>query len=336
MILFCAHFSNGILSRDLKDACRILGFPENWLVSLTYIFLSSKPNFCDTSDAFDTIKMDVLRFIEEGKSDLTILLECRKAEQVATIEILTINDIKIGDRKEILLVIDPNIRSTMDSIDESGASLYEQKINVLLYYSFLFKSILKKNQQHHYYWESLVECTMLNSNSIAWKCRGGDDVGADVDSYVMLEGVSTTELQDLIRNHDTNIRVLMSDNSALSLKEGFNYLLRMEPEKRDKEKERFFTAFQWFLMPLWTICKIHEYYEIALDYIDLYRQLNSTEFSQSSLLINTLKTELFACDVLYKKLKKSREYCSADDLKQIEVQYEITKRVLCNCPEEDW
>lgn len=335
MIIFCSHFSNGILSRDLKDACRILGFPEHWLVSLTYIFLSSKPNFCDTTDAFDTIKTDVLKFIEEGKTDQTIILDCRKAEQVTTIEILTLNDIKIGDRKEILIGIDQSIRSTMDSIDETGSSLFEQKINVLLYYSFLFKSILKKNQQHHYYWESIVECTMLNSNSKAWKCKGGLELG-DADSYVMSDGVSTSELQDLIRNHDTNIRVLMNDNTALSLKEGFNYLLRMDPEKREKEKDRFFSVFQWFLMPLWTICKIHEYYEIALDYIELYRQLNSTEFSQASLLINTIKTELFACDVLYKKLKKSREYCSIEDITQIEVQFGITKKVLTKCPEEDW
>lgn len=335
MLLFCSHFSNGILSRDLKDACRILNFPENWLVSLAYIFLSSKPNFCELPESFDTIKTDLLQMVKDGKSEQAILQDCRKSEQVTSIEILTLNDIKIGDRKEILIVIDQSIRAIMDTIDETGLSLFEQKINVLEYYSFLFNSILKQNKQHHYYWESFVECTMLNSNSIAWKF-GGDLAHLDDECYVLIEESSTTELQDLIRYHDTNIRVLMNDSSTLSLKEGFNYLMRMDPDQREAQKDRFFRAFEWFLMPLWTICKIHEYYEIALDYINLYRQLNSTEYSQANLIISSIKTELFACDVHYKKLKKSREYCSPEDLKQIEVQFEITKQILTKCPESQW
>ena len=334
MLLFCSHFANGILSRDLKDACIMLGFPDHWLVSLTYIILSSKPNYIDSPDAFDTFKKDLFKLMADGMSELEVLTTCRKAEQVSTNEIISMSDTKIGDRKEVLLVVDQNIRGIMDNIDESGSSLYEQKINVLRYYSFLFESVLKKNQQHHYYWESLVECTMLNSNSGAWRCK--DPEPATLDSYVFADDVSTSELQDIIRNHDTNIRVLMSDCSVLSLKEGFNYLMRMEGEKRERETDRFFTAFQRFLMPLWTICKIHEYYEIALDYIDLYRQLNSTEYSQNALLINSIKTELFACDVLYKKLKKSREYCSTEDINQIEVQFGIVKKYLQKCPSEDW
>lgn len=334
MLVFCAHFANGILSRDLKDACSLLGFPGHWLVSLTYISISSKPNFNDSPDAFDTFKEDLLSLLDSGKTEFQILCDCRKAEQVATNEILTMNDTKIGDRKEILLSVDQNIRGIMDTIDDSGQSLYEQKINILVYYSFLFRSVLKKNQQKHYYWESIVECTMLNSNAYAWRCKNCDI--SDVDSYVFRDQVSTSELQDIIRNHDTNIRVLMNDNSALSLKEGFNYLMRLEGEKREYEKERFFEAFQGFLMPLWTICKIHEYYEIALDYIDLYRQLNSTEYSQGSLLINSIKTELFACDVMFKKLKKSRDYCSVEDIKLIEVQFDIVKKHLQKCPIEFW
>ena len=335
MLLFCAHFANGILSRDLKDACKILGFPDDWLVSLAYISLSSKPNFVDTPDAFDTFKSDVKKLINNGKSELQILSDCRKAEQVTTNDILSISDTKTGDRKELLLLVDQTIRGLMDFVDESGVSLYEQKINVLRYYSFLFEAVLKKNQQHHYYWESIVECTMLNSNSAAWKCKILEHI--DMNSYVFTDEVNSSEIQDIIRNHDTNIRVLMNDNSsALSLKEGFNYLMRLEGEKREKEMERFFIVFQSFLMPLWTICKIHEYYEIALDYIDLYRQLNSTEYSQNSLIINTIKTELFACDVLYKKLKKSRDYCSAEDITQIEVQFGIVKKHLQKCPSEEW
>jgi hypothetical protein len=39
---------------------------------------------------------------------------------------------------------------------------------------------------------------------------------------------------------------------------------------------------------------------------------------------------------MFKKLKKSRDYCSVEDIKLIEVQFDIVKKHLQKCPIEFW
>lgn len=337
MLVFCGHFSHGILSRDLKDACALLNFPENWLVSVAYISLSSKPNFVDSSDALDTLKSEIDLLREEGKSDLDILKECRRTETMTTIEIFKMTDLKIGDRRDVLFEVDQKITGLFYTLYNSKTILFEQKINILRYYRYLFESVLKFNREKPFYWESVVECTLLNSNHEAWDCEP-TDIPEGIKSYVFDEDLSSTTLQDLIRNHDANIRVLMNSTCLLSLNECFTYIMENDSSHADvrNDGKRFIQTFERFVLSLWTMLKIHEYFEVALEYVVLYRQLNSTEYSQSMLLICSIKTELFACDVLYRKLKKSRDYCSLEDINAIEVQFKIVESLLQKCKDKDW
>lgn len=329
LLIFCGHFSNGILSRDLKDACQLLGFPENWLVAVTYISISSKPNFVESADALEQLKIEIQSLKDEGRSELDILAECRRTETMSTIEIFKMIDLTIGETKDVLFEVDQEIRGIFDSLDDSRSSLFEQKVNILRYYRFLFESVLKLNKTQPFYWESIVECTLVNSNEEAWGCEE-TQVPDGFHSYLLESDLSSSLLQDLIRTHDTNIRVLMNTTTALSLKEGFNYIMRSEQEDHEKRHDsaRFIQAFERFVLSLWTLLKIHEYYEVAIEYVALYRQLNSTEYSQSKLQLCSIKCELYACDILYKKLKKSRDYCSTEDITTIELQFKTIETLL--------
>lgn len=338
MLVFCGHFSNGILSRDLKDACALLKFPENWLVGVAYISISSKPNFVDSDDALDTLKREIQTLKDEGSSDLDILAECRRTDSMSTIEILKMTDLSIGDKREILFEVDQEIRGIFYSLKDARIGLFEQKVNILRYYRFLFKAIMELNNRKPFYWESIVECTLINSNQVAWGWNEEIDSPEGVHSYILSDDFHSSMVQDMIRNHDTNIRVLMNSSCPLSLSECFNYISDNEQGDMQGHKngDRFLQAFERFLLSFWTLLKIHEYYEVALEYVVLYRQLNSTEYSQSKLLICSIKTELFACDVHYRKLKKSRDYCSTEDITLFEVQFKIVESLLQKCKDKDW
>lgn len=336
LLVFCAHFSNGILSRDLKDACRIINFPEDWLAAVTYISLSSKPNFVDSENVLDEFKTNIKLLKEQGNSDFDILAQCRKSESITSNEILKMNDIKVGEKKEILFTVDPEIRNILEGIDLSGTVQFDQKVNILKYYSFLFESVMKLNKKKPYYWESVVECTLLNSNTEAWKCR---NIGVmDSNSFLLNDDISVLEIQDIIRNHDINIRVLLNFNSTLSLNDGITYALKSKAidSQGISVQEKFFQVFESFILYLCAICKIYEYYEIALEYVALFRQLNRTEASQERLFLCTIKLELFCCDIMYQRMKKSRDYCSTEEFTNLEVNFKVVENELKTCKGEEW
>lgn len=315
----------------------MLGFPENWLVAVTYISISSKPNFAESSDALNTLKAEIQSLKNEGKSELDVLAECRRTETLSAIDIFKMTDLKIGETRDVLFEVDQEIRGLFDTLDDSRSSIFEQKINIVKYYRYLFESVLKVNRMKNFYWESIVECTLINSNQVGWECQE-TAIPDGFQSYLYTQDLSSSLLQDLIRNHDTNIRVLMNTTSALSLSDGFNYIMASERDRLDTnhDGDRFIQSFERFVLSLVTLLKMHEYFEVALEYVILYRQLNSTEYSQSKLLACSIKIELFACDVMYRKLKKSRDYCSTEDITAIEVQFKIVESLLQKCDDTDW
>lgn len=326
--LFIAHFNNGIMLRDLKDAAVVLPLPEDWLATVIYISLHFDDEFIESQTSFVDLKQRLFEMLKADKTEFDILKELKKTETSSN-SAIKINDMKLSGSHEICLSVDIPMRQIINTVDEDGSALFQQKINVLRYYQFLFQSIIIQNTKKNYYLENILECSLVNSNKAVWEV---DLHPQQIDSYVVGEDMSISELQDIIKIHETTIRVLLSDSSEMSLCKTLHPAL----ESSDPLAKSFLNLLQGFLLMLWTICKIHEYYEIGLDYVQLFRQMNSTEESQKVFRACEIKAELFACDVLYRKLKKSRDLCSNEDAEQISIQFNIAERVLQSCEAEDW
>jgi hypothetical protein len=329
VLLFIAHFSNGILSRDLSDANTMVPLPENWMVSVIYISLVNEVELISSPTSLIDLKRNLDDKLHSGQTPYAILSEFKKSDKVANNDVLMINDIKLGSTvNEICFCLDPTIRTIVAESDELGHQIFEQKCNVLRYYIHLFGSIMNKNTTSHTYLESIVENTLLNSSKWVWTI---DYVHSDQSSYINDDAITTTELQEIIKNHDANIRVLLNDTSEMSMTEGLKYALRTP----DRESV-FLNLLEQFLMTLWSISKIHEYYEVAEEYVELFRRLNSTESSQSKLKVLEIKTELFACDIIYRKLKKSRTFYSDKDIYTVESQLNLVERLVQKFDREQW
>lgn len=69
-------------------------------------------------------------------------------------------------------------------------------------------------------------------------------INSTVMSYLVDPKITLTEIQEIIKNHDTNIRVLLNDFSELSMKEGLTHALN---EGIKGESSTFFTDFEDFI-----------------------------------------------------------------------------------------
>ena len=330
LLLFISHFSNGILCRDLSDASKSLKMfdEQDWFACVMFVLLtnlSKEGDKIEGVESFEQLKNSLESLFNEGKTQAEILVLYKKSESGNNNnEIINITDMKLDQTIEFCFVIDPSIRTLLGSMEEefNDDGFWLQKTNVLKYYFFLFNSIISRNSETEFYLESQVEATILNSNKQTWKLREEIVV---YRSYVTNPDMKPMELQDIIKCHDTNIRVLMNESLEISFKDGLVKSLRDLSKPLSKI---YLMELQDFMESLYAISKIYEYYEEGQEFVSLFRQLNSTEESQAQLKECEIKGELFSCDLIYRKLKKSRDYCTLEDIKQIDVQFKTFEYTL--------
>ena len=231
-------------------------------------------------------------------------------------------DIKINDHLHYLVSVEDDVKDILLKQDVRLADILEQQLNVLKYYYFLFRSAIRVNSVANTYLENTVECTVLNSNKRLWgmKMEHPDDI-----CYITSGKLSNSEVREIMKHHQNNIGVLLSEEFEFSFKKGLTWATT---DTLTPEKDYFIKMFVEFMLGLFTICKMFDYYAFAKDFVDTLRKLDVANLGHERLLELELKAELFACDINYRQLFKSRDPCTNQAIEIINVQFKTVEKLL--------
>lgn len=319
ILVFISEFPYRILSEDLKDAAKVFNFAADWLATVIYL------TFLNENKSFEAVSEEVEAGRLRGKNEVEIYLEHKHPELNKNTEILTVNEMLVGNTKQISFALDEDLRRSLAMNDQDFLIIFEATIQMLEYYCYLFGSIIKHSKLVNFYHENIVECC-ANNSTVLWSLQYGLPSNQNL-SYIVR--TSTSDRQEIIKMHDSNIRILMNEASQSSISNGLQRALR----ENDENRERYISVINEFFARLWSICKIHEQFDEALEYLELFRQLNSTEATQNFFRETSIKSELFGCDIYYKKLKKGRDGSFIQD---IITQLTITEKTLGITTDEEF
>lgn len=268
--------------------------------------------------------------IKTGKKEKDHMDDLKQALKKEN-SVFDISDYKINDNMHYLVRVESSAKIALQRMDSGLADIIQQQVNVLKYYYFLFRSAIKINESARTYMEHPVECTVLNSNKDLWafKIQHPED-----ECYLTSKEIKFAEVREIIKCHDANIKLLMTESSEFSFKQGLAWALQ---EPTSQEKEDYILLFVEFVIGLFAICKIFEYYVEGVDYVELLRKLNISQSNTPILNKLELKAELFGCDMNYWKLRKSRDHCTPQEMNVIEIQFKTVEKLLEKLPgEEEW
>lgn len=167
-------------------------------------------------------------------------------------------DIKINDHLHYLVSVEDDVKDILLKQDVRLVDILEQQLNVLKYYYFLFRSAIRVNSVANTYLENTVECTVLNSNKRLWgmKMEHPDDI-----CYITSGKLSNSEVREIMKHHQNNIGVLLSEEFEFSFKKGLTWATT---DTLTPEKDHFIKMFVEFMLGLFTICKMFDYYAFRL------------------------------------------------------------------------
>lgn len=321
LIPFISHFKHGLLDKDLTEAISLIKVPCEWYSAFLLISFGTSKNL--DSNLLAYVQENAKAQIQNGKSEHQLIEDIKKdaGDQQET-AILKGSDISINDHLHYMITVDDDAKDILLKQDVDQKDVLEQQLNVLKYYYFLFRSAIRVNEHAHTYLENAVECTVLNSNKRLWgmKMEHPDDV-----CYITSGKMQPSEVREIMKHHQNNIGVLLAEEFDFSFKKG---LIWATSGELTPEKDYFVKMFVEFMLGLFTICKMFDYYAFAKDFVDTLRKLDVANLGHERLLELELKAELFSCDINFRQLFKSRDPCTQQAIEIINVQFKTVEKLL--------